>query len=376
MRIALVGPVYPYRGGISHYTMQLAQALAEQNCLAQVVSYQRQYPAWLYPGVTDKDPSLSPLRVDAEFILDPLYPWTWLRAVGNLTRQKPDLVVLQWWTTIWGPALIALASLLKRKKIPVVYLIHNVLPHEQRFFDRWLAKAALSRGVTHITQTPRERERLLALLPQADVRLVTLPVYSRMVGSRIPQKEARLMLNLPGGRAVFLFFGIVRPYKGLKVLLEALTSLTPEERPTLIIAGEIWEDQTFYQDYIQTHGLTESVRIDNRYIPDEEIPALFSAADALIAPYIGGTQSAVVGMALAFGLPMIVSDLVAAGIAPEHRNNVHSIPSGDTSALADAIRTFTAEEGLGKTCFPAADNWADLVQMLKSIAAEQESKRD
>ena len=142
MKISMIGPVYPYRGGIAHYTALLAQALLQSGHDLQMISFERQYPAFLYPGESDKDPSANAIHIPARYLLDPLYPWTWQRAVREIRAAGPQLVLFHWWSTFWGPAYAALSHTLRRST-PVVFLIHNVFPHEIKPWDRGLASLAL-----------------------------------------------------------------------------------------------------------------------------------------------------------------------------------------------------------------------------------------
>lgn len=368
MRVTVIGPVYPYRGGIAHYTAQLARALEVAGHTVHTISFKRQYPAWLYPGASDRDPSQDALRVEAVYLLDPLYMWTWVQTKRFIEHQHPDLVVIQWWTTFWAPAFAWLASALRRMGFRVVFIIHNVMPHEARFFDRPLARVALRYGSAFVAQTGRERERLLALLPGKQVALCTLPVYSVLAGKCIPHGEARRKLGLADDTPVLLFFGIVRAYKGLKVLIEALAQLgDTDHSPILLVAGEIWEDKDSYRQLIKHLGLEGRVRLEDRYVPDEEAALMFSAADMLVAPYVGGTQSGAVGMALGCGLPMVVSEIVAAGIAPENLKNVQIFPSGDVNALVEAIRQRLQRIGCESRMELAKDDWWRLVGTLEAL---------
>lgn len=372
MRISLIGPVFPYRGGISHYTASLARALQAAGHSLQLVSFRRQYPAWLYPGQTDKDPSAHPVKIEADFILDPLYPWTWLQAARRINTFKPQMVIFQWWTTFWGPPFAVLARLLKRRGAPVVWMIHNVLPHEQRPWDRSLARLALSTGNVFIVQTPRERERLLNLLPAAKIEICPHPTYEMLSQPRLPRTEACRRLELDPDRFWLLFFGFVRPYKGLHVLLQALGELSHSGvRPGLAIVGEFWQDKNAYLEEIERLQLVDQVRIEDRYMPDEEIPAWFSAVDCLVAPYLAGTQSGVAAVALAYGLPMIVTQKVAEGIAASNRHLVlATVPPGDPAALAEAIRQALQQPRLRLAAPEAVDSgWERMVDTLISCAA-------
>jgi D-inositol-3-phosphate glycosyltransferase len=370
MKITIVGPVYPYRGGIAHYTAMLARALEQNEIRTQVISFRRQYPGWLYPGVSDKDPSEQRLLTNALFLLDPLYPWTWLRTEKEIIAAQPTGVLFQWWTTFWAIPYAIITKRLRKAGLSVVYVIHNVLPHEISRPDAWLARQALSQASSFIVQSSIEENRLRALLPTANYRLCAMPSYSIFYEGRIDKEVARRKLNLPQAKYVLLFFGLVRPYKGLDVLLEALSLLSlTGDPPHLIVAGEFWEGIDRYQKKIRDNNLTESVLIDNRYIPDEEVGAFFSAADCMVAPYTGGTQSASTSIAAAIGLPMIVTERVAEGIAEENKHLILDVvPPGDAHALASAIRTamekpYTQSAPLTST----KDGWDRLIKLVQQL---------
>ncbi len=383
MKITLVGPVYPYRGGIAHYNASLAHALAASGHTVRLVSFRRQYPSRLYPGESDKDPSTQPLTYPADYILDPLFPWTWLRAARTIRADRPDIVLFHWWTTFWAPAYTALAWLIRRR-IRTSFLIHNVLPHEARAWDRFLARTALHQGNSFIVQAPHEHEKLSTLIPPASKVIETQhPAYKPFSGEPVLKVDARQQLELPEGIPVLLFFGIVRPYKGLRYLVEALAQVSKPVR--LVVAGEFWEDIGTYRQQIKSLNLENKVIILNRYIPNEEAHLLFSAADALVAPYIGGTQSGAAGLASGYGLPMIVTDIVAAGLPPESTNPspgngstdsdgyTQIVPSADPGALARAIESLlTSLPDLSSQ--PAThprDDWHRLVDAIVKICQDE-----
>ena len=372
MKFVLVGPVYPYRGGIAHYTTMLAQTLAKRGSQCHVVSFRRQYPRWLYPGKSDRDPSQKPLRVNAEYLLDPLYPWTWWQTARKIAEWKPDVVIFQWWTTFWAPAFAALAFLLRRREVKVLFVIHNVMPHEPRPWDRWLARLALRQGHSFLAQTDREEERLLSILPQAQITMSPLPLYGMFADQRVPAAEARQRLGLPVGEPVILFFGIVRPYKGLRFAIEALAELRARNKTVyLLVAGEFWEDVMAYTRLIEQLGLSAQVRIDNRYIPNEEVGLYFSAADIFVAPYIGGTQSGAVKMALGFGLPLVISQsLSSAELANETARRLYWVDPKDVVALVEAIERSLRENTStpGPLTLSSGDaEWGKLVDKIETM---------
>ena len=143
-KVALVGPVYPFRGGIAHYTSHLASHLEEAGVEVRVFSFRRQYPSWLYPGESDRDPSLEPIKSSAIYDLDPIYPWTWEKCFHQIKSFEPDLVLIPWWTTFWGLAFVRLMQLSKKADLRTAVLIHNVIPHEAKPWDRYLTRLTLS----------------------------------------------------------------------------------------------------------------------------------------------------------------------------------------------------------------------------------------
>ena len=369
MNITLVGPVYPYRGGIAHFNTLLARALKNHRHHTQVISFRRQYPYWMYPGRNDKDPSKRPFRVEAEFLLDPFYPWTWYQTAKCILQFHPDLVVIHWWTTFWAVPFAALSAFLKRKNILIVYLIHNVIPHEKKPWDSWLSRLALSKGDAFLIQTHQEMRRLLDLIPDARVKVSQHPVYSMFAENRITKNQARKRLCLPENTPIILFFGIVRPYKGLKYLLEAFALLRDQGVKTyLVIAGEFWEDKGIYTKQIEDLNLSKLIRIDDRYVPNEEVAALLSAADLMVAPYIGGTQSGAAEVALGFGLPLIVTDIVAQGIPEKNKDNIMVVPAADSKTLASAIQNLIQNPVPDEiTHHPVANDWYNLVADLENL---------
>ena len=366
MNITLIGPVHPYRGGIAHYTTLLAKHLQSAGHQVQVMSFKRQYPAWLYPGTSDRDTSRQPLTVPAEYDLDPLYPWTWVRAARKIARGKPDLVVIQWWTTFWSPAFAAIARMLKRSGLRVVYLVHNVMPHETRFWDRRLAQMALSAARTFVVQTGREASRLRSLLPGAEIVISPHPVYDVFSDQRPPREEARAALGLPAQGPVALFFGIVRPYKGLRYLLQAVHVLKKRgSSVNLLVAGEFWEPVAEYRDLVNQLGIQDCVHIHNRYIPNEEIPTFFGAADLFVAPYVDGTQSGSAKMALGFSIPMVLTECVVDETLAL-QEAVWQAKERDPYSLADAMISALNDTG-ARHPHPSGDDWSRAVRVIEAL---------
>jgi glycosyltransferase involved in cell wall biosynthesis len=378
VRLALIGPVYPYRGGIAHFTTGLYRALQKAGHEVLLISFSRQYPQWLFPGQTDKDPSQKPQSVgDAHYWLDSVNPLTWLTTFFRIQRYRPEIVVMQWWTPFWAPAWFVFGVLNRLiLRIPIVYFCHNVLPHETRPWDRWLAKLALRQGMAFIVQSAEEKDLLLSLIPGAQVQISCLPAFDMLASQKISRSQACQQLGLAPDLPVLLFFGIVREYKGLEDLLQALPAVKESiGQVLLIIAGEFWENKQPYLDAIQRMGVRDSVLVDDRYIPDEDAAVYFSAADALVAPYRRVTGSAVIPTARAFHLPVVATNLPAIAQALD-RQSGRLVPPRDPDALAAAItETLAGEEPpyQSSTLDRAELSWDHLVTSIEESAGENQS---
>lgn len=365
MRNVLIGPVYPFRGGIAHHTTELAKALSLRHS-TNIISFKRQYPNFLYPGKTDKDPTNKTILNYAEFSLDPLKPLTWSKTVQRINTIQPDVVIFQWWTTFLSFAYFWISYRLKKEGIPALFIIHNVLPHEEKFWDPFLAKQTLNFGSFFIIHSKNEIPKLKRMIPSADYKYFPLPTYTFFSENKQGKKTAREKLGISEEEFVLLFFGIVRPYKGLSELISALKILKEENLvPLLIIAGEFWEDERLYHNQIRDLGLTRQVIIMNRYIPDDEVTILFSTADVYIAPYRTGTQSGAATIAQSFGMPMIISEPIRDSV--EHNPKHLIVRANNSWDIARAIKGLFGSELINKPVdtFASWENLADLIGNLK-----------
>lgn len=327
MRVALVGPVFPYRGGIAHYTTALAQALRELGHELLIVSFRRQYPSWLYPGRSDKDPSQSAFQIeDPHYSIDSLNPLTWLVTHRKIRAFQPDLIILQWWTSFFAPVWFTLALLNKLfQTCPLVFICHNVFPHEKGRWDLHAARVVLRFADHVITQSEAEADRLRSILPRVSHSVVPHPVYDIFRTASLSAAASRDKLNLPREELILLFFGIVRAYKGLHELLLAMVQVK-ETWPTvkLLVVGEFWEDRKSYQQMIRKLALDEHVIVEDRYVPNEEVALYFTAADMLVAPYRQHTGSGVVQLSIGFDLPVVT--------IPEWLGGADSVDGGQNDA--------------------------------------------
>jgi glycosyltransferase involved in cell wall biosynthesis len=311
MKIDLIGPAYPFRGGISHYTTLLFQNLKTKHT-TRFYSFKRQYPRFLYPGRTDKDRSISPLK-DAEVqpLLDSINPLSWFNVALKITRDKPDITIFPWWVVFWAPQFLTIIYFLKLfSKTKILFICHNYLEHEKNRAKFLISKWVLSRGDYYIVHSEEEKERLIKATGKTDVKVNFHPTYDIFNRGEIPQDEARAKLDMDEGN-IILFFGFVRKYKGLRYLLEAMPLILEKIDARLVIAGEFWEDKGAYLKKIGDLNIGDKVTIIDRYIPNEDMPCIFFASDIVVLPYTSVTGSGLVQLAFGFNKPVVVSRIGA-----------------------------------------------------------------
>jgi len=339
VRLAIVGPAYPLRGGIAHHVYSLHSELTSRGHDVQVISYRSLYPKLLFPGSSVFDTSRLKLDAGARAILNPMNPITWIQCFNAVRKFGPDAVVIEWWNPFFAPLVGMLARMFVRAGMKCLIECHNVLPHERRRIDGPLLRFAFS-PVTHfITHSKSDREDLLGILPDRKVDVAPLPTLQEFSAAASPPERK--------GRTI-LFFGIVRKYKGLDVLLRAMAKVLSEVECNLIVSGEFYDSVGEYERLVDELGIGAYVRIENRYMPNEEVPALFDRADVLVLPYLSATQSAVAGIALVNGLPIIASR--TGGLSEVVKDGVTGLlfPPGDADALANRLISYFSS-GAGET---------------------------
>ncbi len=307
LKIAIIGPTYPIRGGISHYTTLLAEKLAEKNDVT-VFSLENFYRSPLYKGKFVEDKSQQKIKckkakVDNSLSLNPL---SWFLVGRKISKLKPDLVILKWWEIHLAPIYYVLLRSLKTKKI--LFICHNVLPHKRKVLDKFLAKLVLSKGNACIVHSRQDLKTLKSIVPNANAVLAFLPAYEIFQQeAKLSKEEAKQKLGLEGN--IILFFGFVRQYKGLIYLIRAMPLILKGTDVTLLVVGEFWEGKGEYLKEIKQLKLTKNVKIVDKYVPNEEVALYFSAADALICPFTSATQSAVIQTAFTFNKPVIATNV-------------------------------------------------------------------
>jgi glycosyltransferase involved in cell wall biosynthesis len=335
MKIAVVGPAYPFRGGIAHYTMLLASQLATAHD-TRLYSFERQYPTWLFPGRSQLDPSSAPLaEVETRRWLTPWWPLSWRRVVNDWKTWQPDRVVVQWWVPFMAPMTAWLVAQARRLGIRSTLICHNVLPHERSQVDQFLTRLALRQADHLIVHSTAQEGVARNLLADCVTTVTPHPSYASFQARRWTRDQARAQLNLDGN--VLLFFGLVRPYKGLLDLIEALPAVLSEIDVTLLVVGEIWGESGAYQARVAELGLQAKIRFIDRYVPNDEAALYFAAADICVLPYREATGSGVLQLAFGTGVPVVATRTGGMEEVVEHGVTGLLVDPGDVTGLSRAI---------------------------------------
>lgn len=304
MKIAILSCFYPYRGGIAQFNACLYGELGKNNAV-RAFNFKRQYPEFLFPGktqyVTEDDNAAT---VESTALLDTANPLTYRKTLKAIRDWNPDLVLVRYWMSWFAPSLGYITRHL-RQDCKVISILDNVVPHERRFFDTPLTKYFLGGSDGYVTLCEAVSEDLLRLRPGARFAVIQHPLYSHF-GKKEQREDAERKLGIKGGKRNILFFGLIREYKGLDILLEAFGRLG--DSYNLIVAGEPYGSFDKYARIIETLPNRSNVHLVLKYIKDSEVSTFFSAADVAVLPYRSATQSGISSVAYHFEVPMIVTD--------------------------------------------------------------------
>lgn len=339
MRLTVFGPGYPFRGGIARATTALVRSLGDRGHDVQFLTPRRQYPRWLYPGISDRDPGACPPLECASAVLDPLDPITWRLARRRAREHRADAWVVPYWTWAWAGLWWSLLG--DPRRPAAVAVVHNPVDHDAHIWQRVAARRVLGNCQALFTHAGILATELQRAYPSVPVGAHGLPAAGSPV--HLDRGDARRTLDLPENRRVALFLGLIRPYKGVDVLLEAAARLPVDSDWLIVVAGEPWGDlRRRLVRKVEGLGLEGRVRLDLRWIPESQVPTFLAATDVLVLPYRRGSQSAVAPMALAQGVPVLST---AVGGVPEVvRDGVNGIivPPGDPEAIAAALGSLTS----------------------------------
>jgi D-inositol-3-phosphate glycosyltransferase len=342
MKIVVLGTAHPYRGGLASYNERLALQLMQEGHEVQIITFTLQYPGFLFPGKTQftEAPPPSPLKITR--LLNSVNPFNWLRAGLFIRKLNPDILVIKYWHPFMSPSFGTVARIVKRNrtvKTRIICIFDNVIPHEKSIVDKVLTGYFTGSLDGAIVMSHSVGNDLKSFRVNMPVLFNPHPLYDNY-GPKLAVEQAINILNLEKGFSYLLFFGFIRGYKGLDLLLEALSDERLKNRKMkLLVAGEFYESDAPYREQITRHELGEKVILYNRFIREDEVAAFFSVADIVVQPYRSATQSGVTQIAYHFENPMLVTDVGGLSeIVPDGKCGYVVKP--EPKFIADAIEDF------------------------------------
>lgn len=336
MRIAILSCFYPYRGGIAQFNANIFQELSKSNEV-KAFNYTRQYPSLLFPGKTqfvEKDDMA--VKIESTPVLDTANPLSYISTARAIRQWEPDLLLMRYWMSYFGPSqgYVARHQLQKTK---VISILDNVIPHEPRFFDAPFTKYYLGSNDGFVVLSDAVGKDLVSYKPDAKFISTPHPIYNHF-GEKVGREEAIARLGIEGNKKNILFFGLIRDYKGLDILIDSFSRL--DESYQLIIAGEPYGSFDKYQEQIDKSPNKNRIKLFTRYISDSEVPYFFSASDVCVLPYRSATQSGISAISYHFELPMITTDVGGLKEAIAVPGTGIVVETVNSEAITDAINDY------------------------------------
>ena len=371
-KVVIIGPGHPLRGGLASFNQRLAEQFIREGDSCEIVSFSLQYPSFLFPGKTQYSSDPAPQNLTIHSIINSVNPINWIRVGNRLRRQQPDLVVVRYWLPFMGPALgTILRRIRKNKHTRIVCIADNIIPHEKRPGDEAFTRYFVKACDAFVTMSEKVRADLQKLGDRWPVQLVRHPLYDNF-GEPESKEQARRQLNIEPSDRILLFFGFIRHYKGLDMLLVAMADPRIREQGIrLLVAGEYYEDQAPYQQIIREKKIDDLLLLHTDFIPDSQVKHYLCAADAVVQPYRNATQSGVTPLAYHFEIPMIVTRVGGLpDLVPDEK--VGLVVNPEPTAIADGIIRFFE---MGRDHFlPALREekkkygWDKMLQSIRELA--------
>ena len=375
LSIVIIGPAYPLRGGgLASFNERLAREFQYQHDNVTIYTFSLQYPSFLFPGTSQYSNEPAPTDLNIKVGINSINPFNWIKIGHELKKLRPDIIVVRYWLPFMGPCLGTILRVAKKNHhTKIICIADNILPHEKRVGDKQFTSYFIKPVDAFITMSDRVMNDLRLFTNKPAQKLVH-PLYDNF-GDRIDKAEARKHLNLNVDDRIILFFGFIREYKGLDILLEAMALLKqsavsnqPSAIPKLLVAGEFYKDRKLYDDIIEQNNLQSLVILRTNFIADSEVKYYLSAADFVIQPYRNATQSGVTPLAYHFEKPMLVTNVGGLpDLVPDEKVGLIAEPNAES--IAQKIKQLYA---LGETHFLSylkeekkKYSWAKLVEAIK-----------
>ena len=338
-KIFIIGPAYPLRGGLATFDELFCKAFNEQGHQCEIISYSLQYPNFLFPGSTQFDTSgNAPKNIKIHTLINSINPFSWIKTARFIKKQKPDFIVFRFWIPFMGPALGSIARLVRKHGVKVLAIADNVIPHETRPGDVAFAKYFINACDGFVTMSKAVMGDLEKFTSTTHKKYLLHPLYTSF-GEKLNKHDARIALGLPEDKQIVLFFGLIRKYKGLDMLLDAFNELKANPNIILVIAGEFYEDKQPYLDLIENYQIQNQVILHGKFISNEDVKLYFSAADLVALPYRSATQSGVTQVSFHFEVPTLVTNVGGLGeIIPDKIAGYVVEPNG--KAIAEGIKDY------------------------------------
>jgi glycosyltransferase involved in cell wall biosynthesis len=340
MKIAIIGPAHPLRGGgISTFNERLATELQQQGHEVVIYSFSLQYPSFLFPGKSQFTDEPAPKGITIRSLINSINPLTWLSVGNRIRKERPDLVVVRFWLPFMGPSLGTILRLVKRNHhTKIVCITDNLIPHEKRPGDAVFTKYFM-KPVDRFIAMSQDVLKDVRSLTTKPARFMVHPLYDNY-GEAVSREQALKHLGLDPSDKYLLFFGFIRKYKGLDLLLQAISD--PRIKALglkLIVAGEFYGDQEYYEGLIKDLDLGDQIKLFTSFIPNNEVKYYFSAADLIVQPYRTATQSGITQIAYAFEKPMVVTNVGGLAEVVKH-GETGFITEPDPASITEAILKF------------------------------------
>ena len=346
MRIIILGTAYPYRGGLAAFNERLAYEAQASGDEVEIITFTMQYPDFLFPGKTQYSDAPAPKDLKIRRLMNSINPFSWIRTARQIRKMQPDLLIVPFWIPLMAPCLGTITRIARHKGMQVTSILHNVIPHEPKAWDKMFVRYFLRSADSFVALSDSVHDDCLALLGKntnKKVRISPHPIYD-IYGDPLDKTEARKQLRLPADGKILLFFGFIRDYKGLDLLLHAYADKRLQKGDVhLVVAGEFYNNSEKYHALEKELNLSQPVIWHTNFIPDDQVRVYFSAADIIVQPYKTATQSGVTQIAYHFCKPMLVTNVGGlAEIVPNGK--VGYVTPVDPQAIADALADFCANE--------------------------------
>ena len=336
-KVVIIGTAYPFRGGLASFNERIAKEFQVQGDEVEIYTFTLQYPSIVFPGKTQYSDGPAPTNLSIQRTFSSINPLTWIKTGRAIKALKPDIVLCRFWLPFMGPCFGTMLRIIKNNQhTKIISLIDNIIPHEQRIGDQQLAQYFVNQVDAFVVMSKSVQRDLQQFLRKQPVKYIPHPVYDNY-GDPMDKVSARTWLNIPTKGEYILFFGFIRDYKGLDLLLRAMTDKRIQQRGIqLIVAGEYYGGKEKYEALIKELGIEDRLILKTDFIPNEEVKYFFSAADLVVQPYKSATQSGISQLGYHFEKPMVVTNVGGLPEIVRHEKGGYVVEV-EVAAIANAI---------------------------------------